>query len=101
MRGVVGRFHPARQHRVVARTLAFLAQARARDPQQGVEPVHGAQYLRDHLGGPVATADVRDLVPEDDPDAIARPVGRTGGQDDLRSCEPPGHQEGRMVALKQ
>ena len=89
MRGVVGGVDAARQHGIVAGVLALLAQARAGDPDERVEPVDGAQQLAGHLRGPVAAADVRELVAQHDARALAGPAARGRREDDFRAPAAP------------
>ena len=101
MRRVVRSVDAARQHLVVARLLAFLTEAGARDPDERVEPVGGPQELARDLDDPVAAMDVRELVAQDDGGAVLGPRLRGAREDHLRPPESPGHEQRRMFALQQ
>ena len=62
MRGVIGAFHAAAHHLVIACVLAFEPEAPAGEPEQRIEPVDRAQQLGRELHDPVAATDVRELV---------------------------------------
>ena len=94
-------FHSQIQHPVVAGLLAFEAQARARHPQQRVEPIDGSHDLRRDLDDPISPPDVGELMTEDDAGAIAGPFARGARQDHLRPDQSPGDQQRRVVALQQ
>ncbi len=100
VRGVLRRIDAGRQHHVVARVLAFEAEPRAREPDDGIEPVHGADDLADDLREPVAAADVRQLVPQDDAQPIVGPAARGDRQQDLRPRRAPRDNERGIAALE-
>ena len=74
MRSVVGRRDARFEDQIVAGLLAFLAQSAMANPDDRVEPVHGAKHAGRDQHRPVSARDVSDLVTKHDLDPITRPV---------------------------
>ena len=89
------------QHQVVAGALALVPQAAAGDPDERVEPGSGPQQRGRDQHQPVGAAHVRQLVPQDDGDALVGPEACRGGEQDRRTAQAPGDEQGRVGALEQ
>jgi hypothetical protein len=72
--GVLASRDPLAEHDVIARLLTLSTQARARDPHERVAPEHRSNRFGRDLNEPVVAADVRQLVRQNNPNAIVRPA---------------------------
>ena len=93
--GIFSSVHTDGEHLVVAGLFALAAQARAHHPHERIEPEDRAQRLGADLHEPVVTADVRQLVAEDDVYASERPVMGVVRQKNVRPEDPPRGEEMR------
>ena len=71
--------NPLAKHHVIASLLAIATQARACEPDQGVEPEDGANRFSRDLNCPVVAPDMRQFVSQHNADAVARPVADVCG----------------------
>ena len=76
--GIIGSNDAAVDHRIVARVLGFLPEPRTPSTRR-IEPVNAFEELCREQHDPVAPADVRELVVEDDPND-RRPAPATEGR---------------------
>jgi hypothetical protein len=86
--GVAGRQDARREDRVVGCDLALDAQATGADPDERVAPVDRARHVGECLHEDVAPADVRQLVDDNEPAPLERPVERPVRDHDRRAEEP-------------
>src|SRR5262245_38924438 len=101
MRGVLGCLHSPTEHRIVAGMFALLTQTAAAQPDEWVEPMNDAEDFSCELHRAVPSADVRELVSQDDAPAIVVPRVDIRGEDDRRSQHAADHEDRRIVALQE
>ena len=95
---------PARaggEHEVVAGALTLGAQPPRRHPRERVEPVRRAGDLRDQVRQAIAALHVRELVQEDDAEAVGRPRIRVSRHQHRRTEDPPRHRHRRRAGAQE
>ena len=99
--GIVRGLGAGREHPVVAGVLALDPQLAGRHPDQGVEPVEGADHFGGELRRVILPGDVGELMEEDRPPPRLGPCLGSGRQQHHGPAPPPGHRHRPIAARDQ